>query len=72
MSLASGHAEASAAKRLRSSRHVGHLTHLREMGVNRQLDLALANYRIVRLPSSLSGSRFYALLTGYCQIDAGG
>jgi len=28
--------------------------------------------RFVRLPSTLAGSRFYALLTGYCQIDAGG
>jgi hypothetical protein len=31
----------------------------------------LPSLRLARLPSALAGSRFCALLTGYCRIDAG-
>ena len=32
----------------------------------------LLSFWLARLPSALGGSRFCALLTGYCQIDANG
>jgi len=33
---------------------------------------SLPSLRLARLPSTLAGSRFCALLTGYCRIDAKG